>query len=748
MTCSDDPSGVFEFITRPITYPRLPFQLTSGELVTFESRFFSLPAYSLLAAKRLFTESASHPIASGDVKLYINKDAGIAPNIEPTLSGVEYLDGTPHYVDYITDMRSLLSEVVNLQAADSDWLASHFLEAHLSNARATYATDVGDGQFVHPEPTSTVPSGATPPGSSGSIQPPGDGFELGAQQMMDIDMDEIMYLPIIRPKNQSSTSIDTASIPTEPIFPAVITTAGAAPILNSFDENNYNQLALGVHASGGGLLVTGDVLINGAQAPDLTSPSVKFLTGSGQTGVAEGAFREEIPWALYPAQRELCSYYTPEVAINTINASGRQALFDVPGVSLTNNTVLLLNVSEAGTSGQVVANYPANYHATSGIDANGHAHNGVHVCNKLIYDVGSNPAVGFSPVNGQKVFAHYLDSSSTSSKGRPWSSAAAKYQNGDNLFGKGQIVTAFDGSTGSVINWASTNNTFSPVSWAELKTEALQPIVFFGHASVNFQTADIQAGSDRGVISLKQYAQWGFIDTIVFPDLDRAQGGQRKTSTITTTTSSYKEGKNSIGEFAWIELDDSPVTTTSDIIFYENTFGVNNIFSFFFDQRPGNGFVHVNGDIYVQWTLLSFAAGDATLRNNLFAPIGDRSFILTPPESRSDVIVTIGFFPSWARRRYITVNNQVSVPRNIELSPANSSTISFDPDIGFDDTFVTEYSAPVWDPDNGVNYLYFRWSDGGSTRIFFAHMNTDFVIFRINQVSEGVLFGRPVLLSI
>jgi hypothetical protein len=75
--------------------------------------------------------------------------------------------------------------------------------------------------------------------------------------------------------------------------------------------------------------------------------------------------------------------------------------------------------------------------------------------------------------------------------------------------------------------------------------------------------------------------------------------------------------------------------------------------------------------------------------------------------------------------------------------------ITFDPDLGFDDTFVTEFGPPVWDEDEGVNYIYFLWDDGSTTKSFFAHMDTDFVIFRINQTdNEGILSGRAALLSI
>lgn len=757
MTCSGEPGAEFEFITRPVVYPRQPFQLASGELLTYESRFFSLPAYSLLADKRLFTDEALHPITLGDIKLYINKDAGVSPIIEPSLSGDEYGSGTPHYADYITDLRALLVEVFDLHAADSDWLAADFLEEHFARTRAAYTTDVPNNRFVHLSPTNTVPSGTIPLGSSGSIPSPGDGYELGAQQFMDVDMDEVQYQPFIRPKSKAETQLDGGiTIPTDPIFPHVITTAGTTPTLNSLDEEKYTELALGVHASGGGLLVTGDALVGGPTALGVIEPSIKLMSASGQTGVvgvSEGAFQEVIPWALYPAKKELCSYYTPDVAINTINASGRQAIFAIPDLSFTNNTVLLLNVSEVSTSGQKMSNYPSNYQATSGIDANGHAHNGLHVCNKLIYNLTGAPAVGFSPVNGQRMFAHFIGGE-TGSKGETWGGAGPKYQNGDALFAAGGIVTAFDGTIFSTVNWANTNNRFAPVIWESLRTSALGPRRTNFGTSVTFSVADIQAGADRGVLTIKTYAQWGFIDQVVTPDKDQAQGGQRIDGVINYITHTYKEGKGSDGNFQWIELEDSPTSSSNARPFYQDTYFINNIWSFFFARKNNNGLVHANGEVYIQWSDRSNIAGIEDLpRKNLFAPFGEKVSVLVPPSTRTDVIITIGFFPNWARRRTVTTNNQILIPFTLNLSPADSLIITFDPLLEFDDTFVNEFGAPVWDPDEGVNYIYFLWAEPGNPnkRLFFAHMDSNFVIFRINQVNDSgsaLLFGRPALLSI
>jgi hypothetical protein len=305
------------------------------------------------------------------------------------------------------------------------------------------------------------------------------------------------------------------------------------------------------------------------------------------------------------------------------------------------------------------------------------------------------------------------------------------------------------------VDWATTNNRFSPINWSNVKTTALGAgINFFARRAITqFYTADIMAGSSRGVITRKAYAQWGFIDQLVVEDKDRATGGQTSFGIINYTTHSYKEGRDAGGAFKWIELDDSPYGSSSKRTYHENTYFINNIWSFFFARKNNNGFVHVNGDVFVQWSQRNILGGTEDLpRNNLLAPIGEGQRVLVPPTTRSDVIISIGWFPGWARRRYVTTNNQISVPSTVRFTPADSAIITFDPALEFDATFVNEFSQPVWDPDEGVNYLYFLWVDPADPikRLFFAHMDTDFKIIRFNRIpaDEGFLFGRPALLSI
>ncbi|MHA2065179.1 MAG: hypothetical protein ACXABY_12455, partial [Candidatus Thorarchaeota archaeon] len=646
MTCSSD--GPFEFLTRPYPYKREPFQLTSGELVTYEGIYYSIPASGLLLDKRLFTNVEDHPIDS-TIKLYINRDTGLASTIEPDDDGEIYQIATPHYADYILDMRALVADVASAHSADSDHPTQQFFEDHLKRARATYdlsAYNISDGAYVHPEPQNTVPSGATPPGASGSVPPPGDGFELGAQQVMDIDMDEVQWQVITRPKKRLDAT--PGVIPVEPIFPAALP-GGSLPTFSSLDETNLIQLALG-GATSGGILVTGDGLIAGT--------SIKLSTASGISPDGSGVFSEAVPWRLFPCERELCNYYSPhEAPDNVISALGRQAIYLAPG-GVSRGVYMLAASASTEASGLVVQHYPSNYQATSGIDANGHAHNGVHVVDKLIYNLNSpaGTAIGYSPINGKKVFVHWIGSEA-GSQGETFGGAGPKYQNGDNVFVAGNITEAADETfTFSTQNWATTNNLFSPVSWAELSTSALAPTrgLFGSSNSTTYSVADIQAGSTRGVVTRKAYVPWGFIDQLVAPDLDRAQGGQRKDEVINYHTIEYHEGINSeTGDFEWVKVGETD--TTTQLVFYENTFVVDNVFSFFFLKRPNNGMVHANGDIYVQW---SDKAGIADIlpRKNFFAQIGQPSTKLSPVTNRTDVTVSIGFFPTWRLVRYVTTN--------------------------------------------------------------------------------------------
>lgn len=717
----------FEYLPRPFPYAREPFLVASGEKIGFEGRFFSVPAYAAQVDKRLFTVSTSHPVANV-FKLYINKTSNTTISTEPSVNASGYERGTPHYSDVLIDIRSVLESAFAGHAADSDYTAQDFKVAHLNRQHEPYnltnssRPDVIPGDYVHKNPTTSVPSGN----------------ELGATGFHDIDIDELQWQPFARPKNIATIN----GVPYEPIFPVVIKTDGSFPDMSTLDEELFSLRGLGISTSGG-FLVTGDRLLN--------DTSIKLLDGSGAPILNEGSFKESVPWALYPAQNKLNIYYPTENS-GVITASGRQAIFNnvtSPG----SEGVYLLNVSEAGTSGSLVQNWPSNYHSTSGIDINGKAHNGVHVTNKAIYNLyeGStgNLTTGRSTINGKKIFAHHVGTE-VNSQGKNYGQAGVKYVNGNTVYGWGGITVPRIGDS-SEVSWLITNKTFSPINWTTFNTTVWQPRPAFGGnpASTTWTLGDINASSSR-IVTYKQYAQWGYIDKVVSPDNNMATAGIKRNETIRYETHVYREGVDpNTGLFGWVELPppQSPTITNQSITFYENTYDVFNIFSFFFLRKRNYGMVHANGDIGVQWSDLFNGVPVKPICNRI-SMFGQATTKLTPATTYSQSISTIGFFPNWSRRLSVTTNNQVIIPDQINISSA-SVDFSFSSEIPMSPSMVDTFGPVVWDPEAGVNYLYFN-TIGFPTRYFFAKMNTSFVITHINEVSstDAILSGRAAILSI
>lgn len=711
-----------EYVDRPTPYPREPFQLASGELLTFEGRYYSAPAYALLLDMRLMSSSS----VTNPFKLYINKDAGLEPTVEPVLEASGYEDGTPHYVDYITDMRDALNFVLNRHAADSEHTAKQFLAAHLLRQRAVYdidntsASGISDCEYVHATPAGGVPTG----------------LELGAQYIQDIDLDEVMWQPFTRPKDFATGS--AGNVPIEPIFPMVMA-SGSLPTFSALDKEIYGELGLD-GSSSGGFLVTGDRLEAGT--------SLKVSSGSG-TSFSEGAFVREILWAHHPIGTGLGEFYGSTPPNSDILARGRQAIYAAPGGP--SESVLLVDVSEAGSSGQVIQTFPAEYQATSGVrGSDNKIHNGLHNTTKLLYPlVGGAPrflVAGHSTINGKLVFGHH-QGEETGSAGQ--TIGVMKYANGDTIYGWGGAIDPRIGqSSNSRVETMTTNPQFSPVSWGTASSSALGPaIVPFSRPPIEYTTydyADTQHSENDGTVSRKVYAGWGFIDQIICPDQDNWTGGQLVQNTITYTTRTYREGPMG----SWIEEPFSPQTSSEQTFHFDNTYSLNNIFSFFFLRRGrrNNGFVNANGNIYHQWS-------EQTEPVQKFAPLGARSTQLVPPTSRREVRYSIGFFPSWEIIRVVTTNNQVVKPTEMIISPGASTAITFPAPLDFFSiSHIDTFGAPVWDSSAGVNYIYFSTNNTSpmGRRFYFAHMNTDFEIIRINEVNaeDAILFGKIALLSI
>ena len=724
----------FEYLPRPYPYGREPFLVASGEKVGFEARFFSVPAFAAQADKRLFTVSASHPVANA-FKLYVNRSSNTTISLEPTISASGYERGTPHYADVILDIRDQLELAWARHAADTDHSTGDFRVSHLARQREPYnmvsssRPDVIPGDYTHKESVTLTPSGT----------------ELGAIGLQDIDIDEVQWQPFARPKKLGSyTTAALTGFPFEPFFPMVINSDGSLPEFSALDTTRFGQLGLGGAASGG-ILVTGDALLEGT--------TIKLLDGSGATLASEGSFQEIVPWALYPAQNKMSLYYETQVSGAVITASGRQAIYDT--ATPPDEGVMLLNVAEAGTSGKLIQNWPGNYHATSGIDKNGKAHPGVHVTDRLIYNLydgsAGNVIQGRSIFNGKKIFGHFVGTE-VNSKGTSWG-GATKYANGNTVYGWGGVINPTAGGfASSSVSWFTTGKTFSPINWAVVNTSVWQPRagIFGGPSSTTWTLGDINASAAR-IVTSKIYTQWGTMDRIVAPDVDRALGGVQTQDTISYETHIFREGVDPVtGLFAWIELSPplSPVFTSQAVNYYANTYTCGNIFSFFFYVKPNYGFVHVNGDVYVQWGEINLGIPTKPICNK-FTPIGQGSNITTPPTAYSAVGVVVGSFPSWKIQLHVTTNNQIQIPGNLNISPANFSSPSFAAGIPMTTSRVDRYGPAVWDPDAGVNYLYFSTIDAPA-RVYFAKMNSSFVITQINQVdvTDSILGGRPAILSI
>lgn len=731
MTCA---SG-YEFLHRPYPYPRYPFRLGSGEIVGYEGRYFSIPAFALLTDKRLFTAIASHPVAT-TVRLYINKDAGLSSLIEPTLEASGYERATPHYANVIMDLRTLLGDVFTRHSADSEYTADDFRRAHLARAREPYNLSETSGSgvspiaFVHPNPTNIVPVAP----SSTTI--PATDIQLGALQFQDIDMDEIMWQPFPRPKIPAT---GTNGIPIHPIFPAALP-GGQLPEFTALDEQRFGLLGLNVSQSGG-VLITGDALLEGT--------SIKLLTGSGQPGASEGDFVEAIEWARFPADDQMNRYY-PTQNSGCISLSGRQAIYEIPG-GLSDDQVYMLDVSEAGASGRLIQTHPGNYHATSGIDRNGTATRGVHVVDRLLYslnEINANGlAVGRSLINGKKVFGHF-GGNDAGSLGQSIG-GILKYANGNNVYGFGGVTVPLAGGANSIWEWATINNRLSPVSWGQSITSAPQgrPGMYGGPPSTTWTVGDIMAAGD-GVIWFKRYNQWGTMDRIVFPATDKAGGGEQAVDTINFETHVFREGTDPVtGAFAWVELPppESPVFTTQNVTYFRDTYTCFNVISLFFNTKPNHGFAHVNGITQIQWGNINELP-----RNSRFSEIstGARTTVMTPPTAYSAVTQVVGFFPSWKLRLYVTTNNQVEVPGTMGISAGNNQ-ISFAPGLPFTLAAVDTFGPAVWDPQTNLNYLYFTRRNNTSV-VYFAKMNSSYQIVHVNRVdtTDVILSGKSAILSI
>lgn len=747
---------MIEFFDRPYSYRREPFKLGVNDLVPYYGDIFSVPASGALLEKRLFTQSQNHPVNT-TVRVYINKDANDSFLVEPDQTATHYESGTPHYSEVITDIRDILDESFALMANDSDWSDCDFKAAHLNRVRSGYNLDntrasglPGQCLYVHKAPDNTVPT-EDELGYLGGFQ--------------DIDIDEIQYQPVARPKDGTFLgSTLNKRILIEPIFPAILDTTGSSPSLSNADDSYYINQGLGVSSSGGNVLITGDNLIDDSV--------YRLYSGSGNTHSALGTFQSQVDDAEYPGSSQLSQYYTPSDSSGIVVARGRRGIYGIAVGNIAKG-VYILNVGPVNTSGSNINHWPSNYQNTSGVisgpmtasgvdQTQSVTHDGVHVTDKLIYafsEIGNpgQPIRARSPINGRTIFAH-IGPTETNSLGNAF---GGFYNIGDTIYELGRVSRPFTGGSSSEVEVGSVNKELSPASFTKAITTQLRGLAAINSlyvrraASTQFIRRDIIAPDDTPIISLKTYGLDGNVDQLVIGDDPLFGGGQLQSFVTITTTRIYAvPGVGS--QFDPVLID--TIVTSRVGEFFENTFFLNNIFSFFFFRRANNGFQNVNGQPFFQFT--------TNVQNNIAQnPINDGfaeipttgNFVLTPEDPIKTGTYTVGFFPVWATRRFVSVSTQTLIPGTVTVSPANSKTIDFTSQL---QNFITRdnvsrFGPPIWDANEGINYIYFQTVGGfagspvqGFT--YFAKMNTDFEIFEIVRVNseDAILNGKAGLISV
>lgn len=725
-------SGIgIEFFERPYRYDRFPFRLGIGDDIPFSGIIYSQPAFAAITDQRLFTSATSHPVTS-PLKLYINKVAGkTIDELEPDLDAVGYESGCINYTDYITDIRDVLDDVFTLHAGDSVHDATAFKIAHLRRQRTIYqpiedtsASGTLDTDYIHSKAVLTQPSGG----------------ELGASGIQDIDVDEIQYQPFVRPTKRRTTIVKGNPIPFQPFFPAVITTGGRTPNFGPQDVAAYDELGLDVSSSGNKLLVTGDRLLEGT--------SLKVMSANSGTSVlGTGAFSDSIPWALYPAKDQMCNYLDPvnSGTMPLINASGRQALYDVP--SLAEGVYLTAVSEDTVTSGNQIQHYPKDWVSLTGADSSGVLHDGLYVEDSLIFsirDMGPGGAVrGRSKQNGRALFAHIVGDE-TGPFGNGLGGGDMAFAHEDEVYSFGGLTGSTDRSRGQrefgigytirkhTLTWQKGPSVLSPASTVGGTADGELGSSMGFRAWHPGKTGD---GMDFGILLV--YVLGGFIDVWLTSNSPTSTAGVTE-ATINYVIRTFTASAS--GPFK--EEPFSPQFQNTPLAYYQNSFNMENFFSFFVQRNGFKGMVNVNGNVYMQFGKPLGFRREARL---LTRPTVYNTTCV-PASTYSKVCNSIGFFPSWAIVCVITTNNQFcNVATTLNWG---GPQILNEPGFPhFTDNDVGIYGPPVWDEDNNVNYLYVKLLNG---EFWFCKMNTSFEIFEANRVDEidAIMLGPMGILSL
>lgn len=718
----------FKFIHRPYPYEREPFLVASGENVPFRDIFFSRPAYGLLADKRLFSLST----VSSPIKLYINKDANNFTSIEPRLDGSGYSQATPHYADYILDLRTLLGDVVTAHANDSTYSADDFFSSHMQrNRESVYDMDNSSASGLSTSEYTHDP--------------------LGSHYLEDIDMDEIMWQPFSRPGKKNTYQ----NIPIAPVFPMALPN-GNIPSFTSSDVSTYSKLALNAPGSGG-VLVTGDALVPGTV--------ISLVNAPGKLAVSTGSHLENVDWALFPGTDNMDSYgyneFVNDDQIGTVTASGRQAIYENPG-TIENDVVLMLNIATPGSSGYLVSNWPANYYATSGVDADGWAHDGVHIIDRVLIDspVVGKVTVGRSPINGKRVFGHV--SSSDQGPNGELVGTLHYYKDGSVIRSFGGLVQQ-NTNVSQVYSYGSTPENLSNHTFSQVTTNVFEP------RQVNIWGPPVygstynpgrQTSVSDGKPWLMHYALNGTVDKMCYPGQINHGGAAVITGTLNATSLKYSRLETAPGVFtSWQPFypygpGSNETTSTSTVKYTENVFDITNWYPAV-SNKVNFGFRRFKNQAHLQYSLNPIPhpfAYKADYLLNVSNPILE--YYTHPPQP---VLTTIQYVSFGALNGQIktvtTFDREFNIPST--LNPSDIKKIDFEPALGLtNDDNVYRFGPIMHDDQTGENYIYWEGSsDGGfnsNQQYFFGKINSDAKIYYYNRVpgEDAILGGNPLVLSL
>jgi hypothetical protein len=661
--------------------------------------------------------------------LYINKDANSFSSIEPRVDGSGYSQATPHYADYILDLRTLLGDVTAAHANDSTYSADDFFSSHMQRNR----------ELVYDMDNSSASGLST---SEYTHDP------LGSHYLEDIDMDEIMWQPFSRPGKKDTYS----NLPIAPVFPMALP-GGNAPGFTSPDTSTYSKLALNAPGSGG-ILVTGDALVPGTV--------ISLVDAPGKLAVSTGSHLENVDWALFPGTDNMDSYgyneFVNDDQLGTVTASGRQAVYDSPG-SASSDVVLMLKVATPSSSGYTVSNWPSNYQATSGVDADGFAHDGVHIIDRVITTLITPGRIsdGRSPINGKRVFGHV--SSSDQGPNGELVGTNNFYKDSSTIRGLGKLVQQ-NTNVSQVYSYSVTPDNLSNHTWSQVTTNVFEPRQLSQTSYGSTFMPGRQVAAADGYPWLMHYALWGTIDKMCYPGKPNHDGATRVSDTLTATTRRFSRVFDAgTGEYTnWVPFypygpNSHETSSTSTVEYTENLFPITDWYGTV--SNKVNSFVNFDNKACFQYSL-NASPHPFALKNDylIFVSDPELEYYRHPADPQLEIIQYVSFGAVNGQVKYVTTfDNSFDIP--FRLQPSDLKQIDFKAGLPMTNAADVYRFGPVaYDADTGINYVYWEGSsDGGfngNGRYFFGKLGSDALIYQYNRVDaeDAILGGTPLVLSL